>query len=214
MLMRVASLQLLPLPADQAALSAFENDLVARLKMRDAVAAQELFDHYAPYVYRVLLRTLGPDDELADLLHDVFVAALAGINGLHNAAALRGWLASTAIFSARGFIRRRRRRRLLGLLLPSQAATTSVAAPPDVGAALHAAYRVLATLPTDERIAFTLRVIEGLTLAEIADVCRAPEPTIKRRVNRARDKFGKRAARIPLLKDWVHEENLGPAGHR
>lgn len=188
----------------QAVVSGDEN-LVARLQAGELRAAGELYERYGTHVHRILLHTLGAEREVADLLHDVFVAAIEGISGLKNPAALKGWLTSIAVFSARGFIKRRRRRTLLGFFSPEDVPVPAREPSPQVSAALHAAFRVLERLPTDERIAFSLRYIEGLSVKEVAEACGAPLATVKHRVTRAQQRFFKYAKRETLLGDWLKD---------
>jgi RNA polymerase sigma-70 factor (ECF subfamily) len=69
--------------------------------------------------------------------------------------------------------------------------------------ALAAVYRVLKSLPTDERIAFALRVIEGMELTAVASACGVSLSTIKRRLTGAQQRFDELSGREPVLKAWV-----------
>src|SRR5205809_7758447 len=76
--------ELLPLRRSQSELPAPESDelLVLSLRARHPDAGTQLFDRYAPHVRRVLVRVMGPDSEILDLVHDVFVTALESVNRL------------------------------------------------------------------------------------------------------------------------------------
>jgi RNA polymerase sigma-70 factor (ECF subfamily) len=149
-----------------------------------------LYDRYAAHVERVLLRVLGPDDEIADLMQEVFLAAIEGIDGLAEPARLRAWLSGIAVFKARACIRRRRRRRWLWFMAPEELPERGVEPAPH-------------ELPADERIAFALRLIDGMELTEVAEACGVSLATVKRRLARARDEFRERALTEPALTDWV-----------
>src|SRR5262245_6669407 len=90
-----------------------DEELVAAVSAGHAGAGQALFDMYAGYVRKVLLRVLGMDPEISDLVQDVFVVALESLHRLENPRALRGWLAQIAVFQARHYIRRRKQWRIL-----------------------------------------------------------------------------------------------------
>ncbi|MDX2053157.1 MAG: RNA polymerase sigma factor [Polyangiaceae bacterium] len=182
-----------------------EARLVESLVAGELSAKKELYDRYGSHVHRILLHTLGREREVADLLHDVFISAIEGISGLKNPAALKGWLTSIAVFSARSFIKRRRRRNLLGFLSTEEVPVPAAEPSQQVSVALRTAFKVLEKLPTDERIAFSLRYIEGLSLKEVAEACGAPEATTKHRITRAQQRFFKYAKREPLLGDWLKE---------
>src|SRR4051794_25708839 len=81
-----------------------------------AIAAP--YDRYATHVLRLLGRVLGAERELADVHHDVFVRALGSIHTLADPGALKAWMTSVTVFTARTVIQRRARRRWLTFLAP------------------------------------------------------------------------------------------------
>jgi RNA polymerase sigma-70 factor (ECF subfamily) len=178
--------------------------LVAALRARDPDAGALLFDRYATHVRRVLVRVLGPDPELLDLVHDVFVTALESVNRLSEPKALRGWLTQVAVFTARGKIRRRVRWRFLRTVSPQEMPELEHH-PTDFEAsqALRSAYRVLGQLSPDDRIAFALRFIDGMELTEVAEACDVSLATIKRRLARARQRFSELSLGEPALAEWL-----------
>lgn len=179
-------------------------DLVLALRAGHPGAPGALFERHAVHVQRVLARVLGPDPELGDLLHDVFLRALGGIRRLEDPAALCGWLTSIAVFTARGCIRRRRARRWLRFLSAEQIPDREApVASPEQMDALRRTYEILDRLPANERIAFALRVIDGMELTEVAQACGVSLATIKRRLSRAQESFVAMARREPALAEWV-----------
>jgi RNA polymerase sigma-70 factor, ECF subfamily len=194
---RVSSVVRLPVAETDAA-------LVAGLRAGQATGGAALYDRYSRHVRRVLVRVLGPDEDLGDLVQDVFVEAIDSIDSLDTPEALRGWLASIAVFRARAEIRRRARTRWFPLFavdrLPEVAAPVST---PEVDEAVRATYRVLAKLPADERIAFALRFIDGMQVSEIAGTCRVSIATIKRRLTRAQRRFTTIARGVPEIAEWL-----------
>lgn len=181
-----------------------DEELVASLREGTARAGQALFEAYGGYVRKVLTRVLGPDPELGDLVQDVFVSALESLQKLENPKALRGWLAQIAVFRARRCLRRRKQWRILSFFAPEEMPPGRTA-PPDVEAseALRAAYRVLSALHVDEQIAFTLRVVEGMDLTEVAEACGVSLATTKRRLARAQARFAVLASDEPSLAEWI-----------
>lgn len=190
-------------------LRAGESDaaLIRALRAGDPHAGAALFDRYAVHVRRVLARVLGPDPELSDLLQDVFVAALTSVGSIEDPSALKAWLTRTAVFTARGRIRRRTRWRFLRFVpddeLPEAPAP---AADAEGSEALAAVYRVLNALPTDERIAFALRLLDGMELTAVATACGVSLSTTKRRLSSAQSRFRELARREPSLEAWLRAE--------
>lgn len=174
--------------------------LVHAITRGDRAAAAEMFDRYAPRVRRVLLRILGPDPDLSDLVQDVFVHALRDLPKLRDPAALGGWLTGMAVHVARRAIRRRSRWRWLRFFAPEDLPEMPAAAADEAASEeLRATYGILGGLPEDERIAFSLRFLEGMELTEVAAACGVSLATIKRRLRRAEDAFRAEAARHPAL---------------
>ena len=178
--------------------------IVASVRAGQAAGCAALYDQYHDHVRRVLVRVLGPDAELRDLIQDVFLEAIDSIDSLEEPEALRGWLGSIAVFRARAEIRRRTRSRWFPLFsnerLPDVPAAVSS---PEVDEAVRATYRVLGKLPADERIMFALRFIDGMQVAEVAEACRVSTATVKRRLGRAQKRFLAMARNAPEISDWL-----------
>lgn len=181
-------------------------ELVRGLKAAEPWAERALVRGETAHVERMLVRMLGFSAELDDLIQEVFIRAFARIAELREPESLRAWLGSIAVFVAREAIRRKRRRRWLVFL-----ATEERTEPPTDGASLEARtalrvfYEVLDGFAADERIAFTLRFVEGMELSEVADACQVSLATIKRRLKRASDDFYLRGRARAELVDWFEE---------
>jgi RNA polymerase sigma-70 factor (ECF subfamily) len=177
--------------------------LIAALRMGDVRARVALVDRYGPYIERLVAGALGVDGDLADVVNDVFVSVFERIHQLRDPGALRGWLGSLAVFTARGYIRRRRRWRWIRFVAPED--VPDVPAPPvatlDQHRMVRATYRALDELPDDERMAFALRFISEMELTEVAAACGVSLATIKRRLARAEARFRAAASADPLLNE-------------
>src|SRR5262249_6514378 len=57
----------------------------------------DLFRRYAPYVATIGLRLLGRDDELDDLVQEVFIEAHRGLHQLRSAESVKAWLARITV---------------------------------------------------------------------------------------------------------------------
>jgi RNA polymerase sigma-70 factor (ECF subfamily) len=180
-------------------------ELVERVRKSDRAARQMLFDRHAPHVARVLQRVLGQDQDLADLVHDVFVQALRDLERLREVASFRPWITSIAVHVARRHIRKKTRWRWITFFGPEEANETPSAtnASEDILEATRLTYALLDRMNTDERLAFSLRYIEGMELAEIAAACDVSLATIKRRLQKAEATFVELARKNPVLQGWV-----------
>ncbi len=83
----------------------FEGDdeaLVRALRAEHPGAYRVLYQRYAGEILRVLYRVLGSDDEMDELLHEVFVRAFRNVGAVESPDRLKAWLTGIAIFVARG----------------------------------------------------------------------------------------------------------------
>lgn len=176
-----------------------------RLEQRDERALGELFDRHAPRLERVLLRVMGPDPDLTDVVQDSFEQALRSLSRFEgDADDLGAWLRRIAINVAKNRLRHRRVRRWLGRAVPYESSeVASRVASPDVVHAMRRTYEVLERLPPQERIAFTLRFIDGMQLAEIADATGMSLATVKRRIAKARERVSRHARKDAVLSGWL-----------
>lgn len=181
-------------------------ELVRGLTAAEPWAERALIQAETPRVERLLTRMLGFSGELDDWTQEVFIRAFTRIAELREPESLRAWLSSIAVFVAREAIRRKRRRRWL-VFLPAEDRPEPLAgaASFEARAALRVFYELLDGFAADERIAFTLRYVEGMELTEVAEACRVSLATIKRRLKRASDDFYVRGRARAELVDWFEE---------
>jgi RNA polymerase sigma-70 factor (ECF subfamily) len=165
----------------------------------DGDAWAELYDLHAPYLHGVLLNVLGPDEEIGDVLQEVFLEAVRGIGRLENPSRLRDWLVTIAVYRARALIRRRRRFAWLRFGGATEDDEPEGGLASDVDGAMRALYRVLYTMPADDRVVFALRYVAGFELVEVAEARGVSLATIKRWLRRAETTFLARARREPAL---------------
>jgi RNA polymerase sigma-70 factor (ECF subfamily) len=171
-------------------------ELVAAIVQGETAALGVIWDRHSPAVRGVLRSSLGVDAELEDLLQDVFIGFLRGAARLRSADSLRGYLIGVAVRLVMGELRRRRVRRWVLLVPNEQLAAAPEPAPPhdsDAADALRALYRVLDRMSARRRLAFVLRHVQGLEVAEAARLMNISESTLKREARRARQLIVARA---------------------
>ena len=153
-----------------------DSQLVARARAGDVSARDQLVATHLDAVYRLSLRILGDRDLAQDAAQDAFVNALGALGRFRGESSFRTWLLRIALNAARSVARRGVRRREVTLV-----AAESVAAGDDPAgrtATVMDAERArcaLARLPEKQRLSVALRIDEGLSYAEIADVIGSTE---------------------------------------
>jgi RNA polymerase sigma-70 factor (ECF subfamily) len=134
---------------------------------------EALFRRYSRYVAAVALRLLGRDDEIDDVVQEVFLAALRGLGQLREAEAVKAWLATVTVRVARRKLWRRRVRDIIGRHFddreaPDYERMAAEGATPEERALVAGVYKLLDAQPVRERLAWTLRHVEGEPLERVA----------------------------------------------
>jgi RNA polymerase sigma-70 factor (ECF subfamily) len=181
--------------------------LVRRLQQGASGATTELFDRHGSFVLRVITRLLGSSEpECADLLHEVFIRAWARVSSVHDARSLKPWLARIAVLVAQEWLRRRKRH---GAPVSGDEAAEREgpsAASAEVREAVRSLYAMLERFPEEERTAFVLRQLEGMTLQELADACGVSMSTARRRFDGAEQRFRELLPEYPALSERATAE--------
>jgi len=142
-----------------------------------------LFKEHSAYVARFAFRLLGREDEVDDLVQDVFISLFRHLGNIRHAGALRAWLTTTVVRMAR----RRLRVRRIGFLLRGgdrvdPGGLEGHGPSGEDRAALLAVHRALGRVSVNARIAWILRYLEQEEIDEVARHCGCSKATAKRRI--------------------------------
>ena len=175
----------------------------------DATAIGRIFREESGRSVASLIRLVGDIARAEDAVQEAFVAALRRwpIDGLPpNPGA---WITTTARNRAIDRLRREaREREVLGQAAALAPGTAERDAPDEVGPVQDDRLRLIFTcchpaLAAEAQVALTLRLLGGLTTDEVAAAFLVPEPTMAKRLTRAKHKIS--AARIPYRVPKDHE---------
>ena len=149
-------------PADEA--------LIERWRQGDQRAATALVERHAPALAR-FLSSVGVREEVDELVQDTFVRAFGALDSFRGDSSFRTWLFTIA---RRLELDRRRSARRRGASVPveeSDAVASFDALDGMVADETASRLReVVGRLSPTQREVFTLRVVEGMSYKEIADV--------------------------------------------
>ena len=155
----------------------------------DNQALGVLYRKHAAFAINLAARIEGSSRDIEDIVHDAFLRAFERLNDLTDRAAFRSWLGAIVVHAVRSRMRRARLMNLLGMGKSSEPvdldAIASADASPHTRAQIAQIYALLRTLPTDDRIAWTLRAVEGHDLDTVARLTQCSLATVKRRITRA-----------------------------
>lgn len=144
------------------------------------------FRTYSPFVATLAFRILGRQDEVEDVVHDVFISAHKKLPATESEA--RAWLTVVTSRISRRKLKMRRFRQWISLDdIPDNAETVDTRASPHDQALLTAVFRALDDVPVEARLAWSLRHLNGDSLEEVALACECSLATAKRRIATAQD---------------------------
>jgi RNA polymerase sigma-70 factor (ECF subfamily) len=184
-----------------------EEELIARARRNEPEAMQALYQLHAAAVYRRLTHLLGPDPEREDLMQEVFVDLFRQLDRYRGGASLRTYVMRIVSHKACDHLRQRRRQRRVSAEVPNfqpadqaDASELSSGAPsPEerVGHAQELALveEALEKLTPKKRIAFLLRMVDNLSLKEIAEQVGATVFTVAQRLRHADRELHRHLAR-------------------
>lgn len=163
--------------------------LVALACNGESAALELLYRRHAPFAINLATRIEGSSRDVEDIVHDAFLRAFDKLPDLTDRAAFRSWLGSIVVHAVRSRMRRARFLRFVGLGHAQDPvdldAIASAEASPHMRAQIAQIYALLRTLPADDRIAWTLRVVDSHDLESVARMTECSLATVKRRIARA-----------------------------
>ena len=163
--------------------------LISKHLQGDRQASQALVERYQDLVYSLAWRMLGDGEEARDAAQEVFLSALEALPRFRGESAFSTWLyriaANTCI--TRSKLRRQRRTREVPAedWDPPDEHSPSSLELVEQGQRDHLLHQAVAELPEPYRLVIVLHYFQELTGAQVAQVLKVPEGTVKARLFRA-----------------------------
>lgn len=165
-----------------------ETELIAGSLGGDRAAARELYDRYAPRVFRLIYRLVGNDELAAEYTQDTFVRVFQRLGQFRGESAFSTWVHAVAMSSALTGMRRVKRLRAREAEL-GEADMVSAPSPEGDPHLRKRLQEELERLPERLRTMVVLHDVEGFTHREIAVMVGIPEGTSKARLSEARTRL-------------------------
>lgn len=186
-------------------------DPLLRLAQRgDEHAKNELFKRHRHEVARIVMRALGPDADLEDVVQDAFIQIFRSIDGFRGDSKFSTWLYRLVTNVTRMHLRKRRARPAIADgISPERAARPDAAGSPELAAErtwrIRRLYLHLDRLSDKKRTVIVLHDFEGVTPVEIAAIVEAPVLTVRTRLFYARRELYAALAEDPDLASLAAE---------
>ena len=175
-----------------------DDRLLERARQKDREAIRLIVKQQNQRLYRIARAIVRNDSDAENVLQEAYVRAFAALDGFRGQARLGTWLARIVINEALGLIRRRKPAIDIGLIAATPALHAQIIPFPDanrvsdpettmaqteIRALLE---RAIDKLPSAFREVLVARLVEGMSVAETADLFKIPPQTVKTRLFRAR----------------------------
>ncbi len=149
----------------------------------------EIFEQYAPFLWRALINLGVPAAEAPDQCQEIMITVHRRLESF-DGTSLRGWLYGICVRVASDYRRSARvRREILTDALPEAADSADLAESLDRERRARQLLAALSALDESKRAAFVLFEIEELTLAEVSEAVGAPLQTVYSRIKAAREQL-------------------------
>lgn len=189
-----------------------EARLIQQAQEGDQRAFEALLRLHDRRVFALIGSFIRRRQDVEDLAQEVFLKAYLALGGFRPGAPFAPWLKRIAVNTCYDHLRKIRRRPEMALDDLAESEKMYLAAgggSDDRVAARDLAERILATLSPKDRLAITLREVQGLEIAEIAHALGCTRPAAKVRLFRAR-----RAMQATLQRMIRREEQMGNRSRR
>ena len=178
-----------------------DQTLIEKLKQGDEAAFKQIVETWQNMVYNTAVGILQSAEDAEDVTQEVFVQVYESVKNFKGESKFSTWLYRITVSKALDHLRRKKRKKrfayIQSLVGPNN---QTIIEKPDFnhpGVKLdnkeRAAilFRAIAQLPENQRIAFTLHKVEGLSYQEISEVMRTSVSSVESLMHRAKNNLRK-----------------------
>lgn len=181
-----------------------EQLLIERLKQGEESAFREIVETRQSLVYNTVLGLLQNAEDAEDVTQEVFIKVFESIRQFKGESAFSTWLYRIAVTSALEFLRKKKRKKRFAFVSSLFGDNNQPRHdPPDFvhpGIQLDnrenakLLFMTIKKLPENQRVAFSLHKVEGLSYQEVAEVMETTVAAVESLIHRARQNLKKMLA--------------------
>ncbi len=178
-----------------------ERNLIEKLKQGDETAFKEIVDKWQDLVYNTAIAIVQNEQDAEDLTQEVFIQVYESIQQFKGQSKFSTWLYRITVTKSLDLLRKRKTRKRFAFMKSLFGSDNEIIQdPPDFfhpGIALDnketgkLLFRAIARLPDNQKIAFTLHKVEGLSHQEISEIMNTSVTAVESLVHRARNNLKK-----------------------
>ncbi len=188
-----------------------EQELLQRAQEGDHYAFNCLVWKYEQSVYNIALRMLGSEEDALDVCQEVFLKVYQNLKRFEKRSAFYTWLYKIAVNTCLTELRKRKRAQLIRKKAEkgqqddvafADRFAFSVPQEYEQSRVYTRVFEALQELDPDHRVVVELRILQELSVSEVAQILGIPPGTVKSRLFYALKKLRN------LLKHDLHEQTL------
>ena len=176
--------------------------LIEQLKQGDEAAFKTIVDTWQNMVYNTAIGIVQNAEDAEDITQEVFVQVYQSISSFKGDSKFSTWLYRITITKSLDHERRKKRKKRFAFVKSLFGEENQVMVhPPDFnhpGVMLDKKedaarlFEVISKLPENQRIAFTLHKVEGLSYQEVSEVMKTTVSSVESLMHRAKNNLRKR----------------------
>ena len=154
---------------------------------KDECAFKKVYDCYAPFVWRLVYKTVGGDrDEAIEIVQDTFIRVYKSLPGFSFNAKLSTWIYRIALNAAKNHLFKKGKQS--GLLEFDEKKHWDDAGDPAFET-IELINSLLANLSPEDRFILTSREMDGVTFKELAEITGKSSESLRTRASRIKERF-------------------------
>ena len=172
-----------------------ETELIEQLKRKDEFAFKVIVEQWQDMVFNTLLGIVQNETEAEDLAQDVFIKVFENISSFKGESKFSTWLYRIATTTALDHLRSKKRKKRFGFIFSlgdsEQNETDRIPDFHHPGVKLDnkeraaVLFKAIKRLPENQKLAFTLHKLEGMSYREISQVLNTTVSAVESLLSRA-----------------------------
>lgn len=179
-----------------------ENDLIKEIATGNEIALKKLYDHYSVKVFNTAISYTKNHEDAEELLQDVFITIFNTAQQFRSDASVSTWIYRITINKSIDFVRKKNasKRRGIFISLYKKDSEVQMIEPVDFvhpGVKMENVenskllFRVIDRLVDNQKTAFILTQVEGLSQKEVAEIMDTSRKSVESLLQRARKNLRK-----------------------
>jgi RNA polymerase sigma factor (sigma-70 family) len=178
--------------------------LIEQLKKGDETAFKTIVDTWQDMVYNTAIGIVQNAEDAEDITQEVFVQVYHSVSTFKGDSKFSTWLYRIAVTKSLDHVRRKKRKKRFAFVRSLVGEENEVMFdPPDFhhpGVSMEmkenaaTLFKAIRHLPENQRVAFTLHKLEGLSYQEVSDVMQTTVSSVESLMHRAKTNLQKKLA--------------------